>query len=156
MEAGGNIFNAMLQEFDGAARLLGLDPGIWKILTHPKRPSFANWLKHRIEPKADPTALFTTCGTELIGGREPRRMTPEGLSAVLQRVRRATGVPINWQVTRHTWATNLLEAGFGERYLQQLGGWHELKHLSRYAEARPAAMLRKYRGLKGTDPFGGR
>ena len=34
---GGSIFNAMLQEFDGAARLLGLDPGIWKILTHPKR-----------------------------------------------------------------------------------------------------------------------
>ena len=24
-------------EFDGAARLLGLDPGIWKILTNPKR-----------------------------------------------------------------------------------------------------------------------
>ncbi len=36
MEAGG-IFNAMLQEFEGAARLLGLDPGIWKILTQPKR-----------------------------------------------------------------------------------------------------------------------
>jgi glutamate dehydrogenase (NAD(P)+) len=37
MDKGGNIFNAMLQEFDGAARLLGLDPGVWKILTHPKR-----------------------------------------------------------------------------------------------------------------------
>jgi glutamate dehydrogenase (NAD(P)+) len=37
MSAGGSIFNAMLQEFDGAARLLGLDPGIWKILTNPKR-----------------------------------------------------------------------------------------------------------------------
>ena len=37
MAADGSIFNAMLQEFDGAARLLGLDPGIWKILTHPKR-----------------------------------------------------------------------------------------------------------------------
>src|SRR5258708_186025 len=37
MEPGGSIFNAMLQEFDGAARLLGLDPGIWKVLTHPKR-----------------------------------------------------------------------------------------------------------------------
>jgi glutamate dehydrogenase (NAD(P)+) len=37
MEPGGSIFNAMLQEFDGAARLLGLDAGIWKILTHPKR-----------------------------------------------------------------------------------------------------------------------
>jgi glutamate dehydrogenase (NAD(P)+) len=37
MESAGSIFNAMLQEFDGAARLLGLDTGIWKILTHPKR-----------------------------------------------------------------------------------------------------------------------
>src|SRR6188508_149265 len=37
MAAEGSIFNAMLQEFDGAARLLGLDPGIWKILTNPKR-----------------------------------------------------------------------------------------------------------------------
>jgi glutamate dehydrogenase (NAD(P)+) len=27
----------MLQEFDGAARLLNLESGIWKILTHPKR-----------------------------------------------------------------------------------------------------------------------
>jgi glutamate dehydrogenase (NAD(P)+) len=27
----------MLQEFEGAARLLNLEPGIWKILTHPKR-----------------------------------------------------------------------------------------------------------------------
>src|SRR5881409_3541117 len=37
MDAGGSIFNAMLQEFDGAARILGLDPGIWKVLTHAKR-----------------------------------------------------------------------------------------------------------------------
>jgi glutamate dehydrogenase (NAD(P)+) len=37
MESAGSVFNAMLQEFDGAARILGLDPGIWKVLTHPKR-----------------------------------------------------------------------------------------------------------------------
>jgi glutamate dehydrogenase (NAD(P)+) len=37
MEATASIFNAMLQEFDGAARLLGLDPGVWQVLTHPKR-----------------------------------------------------------------------------------------------------------------------
>jgi len=37
MSAHGSIFNAMLEEFDGAARLMGLDPGIWKVLTHPKR-----------------------------------------------------------------------------------------------------------------------
>src|SRR5206468_8229531 len=33
----GSIFAAMLQEFDGAARILNREPGIWKILTHPKR-----------------------------------------------------------------------------------------------------------------------
>jgi glutamate dehydrogenase (NAD(P)+) len=32
-----NLFGAMLEEFDEAARLVGLDPGIWEILTHPKR-----------------------------------------------------------------------------------------------------------------------
>jgi glutamate dehydrogenase (NAD(P)+) len=37
MSANGSIFNAMLQQFEGAARLLGLEPGIWKVLTHPKR-----------------------------------------------------------------------------------------------------------------------
>jgi glutamate dehydrogenase (NAD(P)+) len=37
MAASESVFSAMLQEFDGAARLLGLDPGIWQILTHPKR-----------------------------------------------------------------------------------------------------------------------
>src|SRR6185295_18391382 len=32
-----SLFDDMLQEFDGAARILNLEPGIWKILTHPKR-----------------------------------------------------------------------------------------------------------------------
>jgi glutamate dehydrogenase (NAD(P)+) len=33
----GPIFGAMLEEFEQAARILNLDPGIWKILTHAKR-----------------------------------------------------------------------------------------------------------------------
>jgi glutamate dehydrogenase (NAD(P)+) len=33
----GSTFRAMLQEFNVAARLLKLDPGVWKILTNPKR-----------------------------------------------------------------------------------------------------------------------
>ncbi len=37
MATHGSIFEDMLQEFDGAARILNLEPGIWKILTHPKR-----------------------------------------------------------------------------------------------------------------------
>jgi glutamate dehydrogenase (NAD(P)+) len=37
IEGGGTVFAAMLQEFEGAARLMGLEPGIWKILTAPKR-----------------------------------------------------------------------------------------------------------------------
>jgi glutamate dehydrogenase (NAD(P)+) len=37
MAAHGDVFSAMLQEFEGAARILNLDPGIWQMLTHPKR-----------------------------------------------------------------------------------------------------------------------
>ena len=37
MAAHGSVFEAMLQEFEGAARILNLDPGIWQMLTHPKR-----------------------------------------------------------------------------------------------------------------------
>src|SRR5262245_17942548 len=33
----GTVFDAMLQEFDGAARILNLESGIWDILTSPKR-----------------------------------------------------------------------------------------------------------------------
>src|ERR1051326_7708732 len=32
-----SIFGGMLQECDGAARILNLEPGIWRILTHPRR-----------------------------------------------------------------------------------------------------------------------
>jgi glutamate dehydrogenase (NAD(P)+) len=37
MAAHGSVFGAMLQEFEGAARILNLDPGLWRMLTHPKR-----------------------------------------------------------------------------------------------------------------------
>jgi glutamate dehydrogenase (NAD(P)+) len=37
MSSDRSVFGAMLQEFEGAARILNLDPGIWKILTKPKR-----------------------------------------------------------------------------------------------------------------------
>ena len=33
----GSLFDAMLQEFEEAARILNLDRGIWRILTSPKR-----------------------------------------------------------------------------------------------------------------------
>ena len=37
MNETGPIFGAMLREFDRAAHILKLDPGIWRILTYPKR-----------------------------------------------------------------------------------------------------------------------
>src|SRR5258706_1857266 len=37
MASSGSLFDAMLQEFEEAARILSLEPGIWNILTHPKR-----------------------------------------------------------------------------------------------------------------------
>lgn len=37
MPVHGKLFSAMLQEFEGAANILKLEPGIWAMLTHPKR-----------------------------------------------------------------------------------------------------------------------
>jgi glutamate dehydrogenase (NAD(P)+) len=37
MTADQSVFGAMLQEFEAAARIIQLDPGIWNILTKPKR-----------------------------------------------------------------------------------------------------------------------
>ncbi|HET9370171.1 MAG TPA: Glu/Leu/Phe/Val dehydrogenase [Vicinamibacterales bacterium] len=37
MASESRIFDAMLHQFDGAARLLNLDQGLWAVLTHPKR-----------------------------------------------------------------------------------------------------------------------
>jgi glutamate dehydrogenase (NAD(P)+) len=33
----GATFGSMLEEFNAAARILDLEPGLWKVLTHPKR-----------------------------------------------------------------------------------------------------------------------
>src|SRR6187431_619305 len=37
MAAHGTLFSGMLEEFEGAARILNLEPGLWEMLTHPKR-----------------------------------------------------------------------------------------------------------------------
>jgi glutamate dehydrogenase (NAD(P)+) len=37
MAVTGTLFDAMLVEFEQAAKILSLEPGIWRILTHPKR-----------------------------------------------------------------------------------------------------------------------
>ena len=47
----GPTFGAMLQEFNVAARLLNLDPGIWRILTHPKRQICVSFRLIRSRPK---------------------------------------------------------------------------------------------------------
>src|SRR6187431_669174 len=42
MAAHGTLFSGMLEEFEGAARILNLDPGLWEMLTHPKRQIFVS------------------------------------------------------------------------------------------------------------------
>lgn len=37
MTHSGSVFGAMLREFEGAARILNLEPGLWQMLTHAKR-----------------------------------------------------------------------------------------------------------------------
>lgn len=119
-------------------------------LTDPTKPSLAAWLQQREICPTDPKALLTgRQGTR----RQARRLTPSALSGLLQKVRAQTGAPINWQATRHTTATDLLEAGLGERYVMHVLGLRSLAHLPRYAEARSVALVARFRALGGTDPY---
>lgn len=124
------------------------------VLTAPNRASFAVWMKHREIAPDDPDAVFTGRSWRPSTGHGPvERLRPSGLSAILQDVQKQTGVPINFQVARHTWATNLVDAGYSLRHVQKLGGWHGLDIVARYAESRPGQAEEKYRQLKGLDPF---
>lgn len=131
-----------------ARRFVPLPKSFWS----PRRPGIATWLRHREVAPADALAVFT--GRPGRWG-EPARMTPAGLGNLMQKVRRQTGVPINWQVTRHTFATDLLEAKFGERYVMKVLGLRNMTHLPRYSEARPAALNKRFRSLTGLDPWQG-
>jgi integrase len=121
------------------------------VLTSTRRASLKTWLAWREVDEEDPEAVFT--GRQAFG--RPRRMTPAGLSDEMQVIRSATGVPLNWQVTRHTCGTDLLEAGYSERYVQKHLRLHSLHHVSRYAEAREDQMNKAYRSLRGLDPYRG-
>lgn len=124
------------------------------VLTARNRPSYVVWMKHREIDEKDPHAVFTGRSWRPKAGLGAvRRLKPSGLTAILQDVRAQTGVPINFQVARHTWATNLVDAGYSLRHIQKLGGWHSLDIVARYAESRSDHAEAAFRRLRGTDPF---
>lgn len=79
------------------------------------------WLKHR---GREPGPLFTSA----VGGR----LTASGLSQVLSRVKRRSGVYIRPHLLRHSWAHYALASGIGERNLMELAGWSTPGMLSIY------------------------
>jgi integrase len=131
-----------------ARRFVPLPKAFWS----SRRPGIVAWRRHREPATDEPGAVFTG---RHHNGDVVQRMSPGGLSNLMQKVRRQTGVPINWQVTRHTFATDLLEAQFGERYVMRVLGLRSMTHLPTYAEARPAALQRRFRQLSGLDPWAG-
>ena len=132
-----------------ARRFVPLPKSFWS----PRRPGITTWLRWREVDERHPAAVFT--GRPNRWGA-PKRLEPSALSREMQKVAAATGVWINWQVTRHTFGTDLLEAQFGERYVMKVLGLRNMAHLPTYAEARPNALNARYRSLKGLDPFQGR
>ena len=54
----GSTFGAMLQEFNAAARILDLEPGVWQVLTHPKRQIIVSC---PIDMDNGETEVFTGC-----------------------------------------------------------------------------------------------
>jgi site-specific recombinase XerD len=60
------------------------------------------------------------------------RMTPSGLSQVVSRIARRSGVAIRPHAFRHSWAHYALSAGIGESNIMQLAGWSDANMLRRY------------------------
>jgi integrase len=64
----------------------------------------------------------------VVGGR----LTSSGLSQLVARVSRRSGVRVRPHMLRHTWAHANLLGGLGESSLMQLAGWSDASMLRRY------------------------
>jgi integrase len=60
------------------------------------------------------------------------RLTTSGLSQLVARVSRRSGITVRPHMFRHTWAHANLAAGLGESSLMQLAGWSDAGMLRRY------------------------
>jgi len=60
------------------------------------------------------------------------RLTASGLSQIIGRISRRSGVQVRPHMFRHTWAHAYLAAGLGESSLMRLAGWSDASMLRRY------------------------
>jgi integrase len=60
------------------------------------------------------------------------RLSTSGLSQIVARISRRSGVKVRPHMFRHTWAHANLAAGLGESSLMQLAGWSDASMLRRY------------------------
>ena len=74
-----------------------------------------------------PGALFTSIRGD--------RLTPGGVSQLLERIRDRSGVQVRPHMLRHAWAHYSLDAGMREHDIMQLAGWSSSAMLKRYGAA---------------------
>ena len=60
------------------------------------------------------------------------RLTPSGLSQIIGRISKRSGVKVRPHALRHSWAHYALSAGIGESNVMQLAGWSDASMLRRY------------------------
>jgi integrase len=100
----------------GLRRTLPVPRELWD----PTKP-FALWLRYRPVPETQPTAVWTT-DQRGDGSGIARRMSKLQLTRIMDAIRRATGVRINFVTARHTVATRLHQAGADPVYIQHYLG----------------------------------
>lgn len=121
----------------------------------PKRPLVA-WLKARPEPAKDKGALWTTtapAGTSSGIARGARRIDADFLRRGFYEIGDTVGVPINFNITRHTRGTELRRLGWDLTYIQFYLGHSDVSSTAIYAEVHPHDVEKFMRRRPGRDFF---
>lgn len=124
---------------NGLIRTIPVDPSFLA----PKGP-FMSWLRARPVVHDDPGAVWVN----LVGGQPAGAMSKEKVGQLMTVIGKACGVRANFNRSRHTRATELLQRGLHPRYVQFYLGHADLKATMVYMEADEYDLKREFEKVR--------
>lgn len=90
-------------------------------------------------------------GPWLLVSVDGRQWTRNGLRKVLEELSERVGFHLNAHKFRHTWSTQLAQAGTEARALQELAGWADIRLAQRYVHLTGADLREAHRRAQPVD-----